>query len=413
MTLSRYRTFVGVALDRNNAQLSAAVSATGTSLPITNINYITTDPLVSSGASYSAIIVDGPLTEVVALTGNLTAGAVGCAALANAHSIYTYVVFQLTASIGPMAYMPLETFDFEDTYDQLYDTANVGSEVRARNAQAGKRMSEFNCGGAVFTDTVGYVLGGIFGSEDVSGGGPYLHKFGVLNVALSGSTLTPGQPVRYIVYDYDAFNTRLFCGRWTEMTLTTDPKQLMKYTAKFMSRASGVAFGSGATPTTSYSGLAPTPAWYAYLNSNGAAIGTALESETTFSRMEPEAIPTASNNQDPWDIFVGGLQIKGKFGAIFDNDTQLDYYFNETQPSLAIVGDGGSPSYGLTTTMTKCNYEKAAPKQQGKSYVTQEIEFEAVGNSTDVTTAGGGSSGYIGVGTVTLANSISGGTNYT
>src|ERR1700677_4026471 len=129
MALSRFTTYAGYALDNTNAQLTSGIIATATSLPITNENFVGTNPLLASGASYSAIIIDGPLTEVVALTGNLSAGAVPCAATANAHSEWVYVVFQLTASIGPTAFFPLETFKPSDTYDQLYDDAVVGRLV--------------------------------------------------------------------------------------------------------------------------------------------------------------------------------------------------------------------------------------------------------------------------------------------
>jgi Phage tail tube protein len=415
-TLSSYRAWAGISLDHHNAQLSAAVASGGTSLPITNINYVTTNPLVGSGASYTAFIVDGPNTEAVQLTGNLATGAVPCAALANDHSIFTYVVFILGTynDLAPVAFMPLETFGFDDAYDQLYDTSNVGSMIRTRGAVQGKRSATFDMGGGVFIDTYPYVLGGIFGSEDVSGAGPYEHAFGTLNVALSGSTLAPGQPVRYIIWNFDANNTRLICGRFSESTLTIASKDLMKHASKFMGRASGV-YAPSPTATFSATQGTLTPSWYAYGSIAGSVIGSILESETTFTRLEAEAIPTLQGNQDPYDIIVGALQIKGKFSLTFENDNQLNNYYNAVQPAFSIIGEGPANAVnqdGLTVQMSQCNYEKVVPKQQGKAYVTQDIEFEGLANTTDTTTAGGGNS-YLGAGKVLVYNGTSGGSNYT
>ena len=63
MTLSRFTTYVGLALDNVNAQIgSAGIAAAATSMPVTNINDFST-VLTTTGASYSAIIIDGRYTH--------------------------------------------------------------------------------------------------------------------------------------------------------------------------------------------------------------------------------------------------------------------------------------------------------------------------------------------------------------
>ena len=402
MALSRFTTYVGYALDKVNAQLSSSVIATATSLPITNGNGTT--PLATSGASYSAIIIDGPLTETVALTGNLSGGAVPCAATANAHSEFVYIVFQLTSSVGPSTYFPLETFKPSDAYDQLYDMAVVGSLVDNRGAVAGVRTSTWDIGGAFFADTFPYFLGAVNGAEDYTPGSPNLHAFSVNN---SVSTLYPAQPARVIIYNYDGYNTRLFCGRVTDVGITFDPKQLIKFTAKFLGRASGVV----ANPTKAFSAIVPLPSWTGYATIGGSDVGKILTADITFSRGEVEAIPTLSGIQDPWDIFLGALSTKGKFSLVFDDDTQQSNYYNETQPTVQLKftrGTGASQQY-LLIHMASCNYDKADITQQGKSYVTNDIEFTGIGNSTDATAAGTGLS----TSKVTVANAVASGTTYT
>lgn len=405
--LSAFTTYIAIAPDRVNAQLTSAIIATATSLPITNINFVTTDPLVASGASYSAIIVDGPLTEVVALTGNLSAGAVPCAATANAHSAFAYVVFQLTASIGPTAYIPAEKFQPEDVYDQLADKSARGSAVDTVGSVQGMRTASVSIDGAVFADTFPYIAGGIFGSEDVTGAGPYAHALGVLNTTLSGSTLSAGQPVRYIIYNFDGNNTRIFCGRFTDLTLTADPKQLLKYSTKFLARASGVV----SNPTKSFGALVPLQTWTGIPTVNAVVLSNVLSAEITFSRLQSEAVPTIDGNQDPYDIFLGALSVKGKFSVAMQDDTIYAPYVNNTQPVIDLKftrGTGGT-QVGVEIHVNQANITKCVVSQQGKAYVVNNVEFEAIGNSTDATATGTGLSPC----KLTLTNATSGGTNYT
>ena len=398
--LSSFKGFVGLAADRTNAMITSAVAATAQSLPITNINYVTTNPLVASGANYSAIIIDGALTEVVACSGNLSSGAVPIAALANNHSALVYVVFQLTASIGPTAYMPLESWTFDDDYDQLYDTASRGSLVSEAGVVQGARTSTVDIAGAIFPDTYPYVLGGIFGSEDYTSGTPSIHAFGVNNTATTVNFPT----TRYILYSYDAVNTRIFCGRFTETTITADPKQLLKHATKFMGRASGTV----ANPTTSFSAVKPMAGWTGLATIGGTVTGNATQFDVTLSRTEVEEIPSLNGIQDPWDIWVGALTCKGKTSLVMLDDTQYVNYTSATAPSFDITATV-STLLILKIHMTNANYEKATPKLQGKSYVALDIPFTGLANSTDATTAGGGLSPA----KITASNAVASGTTYT
>lgn len=393
MPLHSYKTFVGLALDRVNAVLGAPVAAAATSLPLIS-TVGTTGTITTAGATYSAIIVDGPNTEIVACSGNLTTGAIAVGALANAHPIGTYVFFQLTASKGPTAYMPLTTFAPADEYAQLLNQAYYGSAVKTAGAVQGKRSSTWDIGGDLFIDTVGYLFGGIFGCEDFTAGTPNMHLFAVNNVAQC-------QPTPIVLYNYDGLNTRIFAGgKFSEVGLTLDPAQLMKHTSKFMARASGVVN----TPVPSFSALQPVPAWTGYLTVAGSVLLKATAFEITFTRDESEVIPTLQGNQDPYSVWVGPLETKGKVTYVKEDDTQYALWTGESQPSLVVSssqGSGGTATQ-LNISMNQCNYDSVKIIEQGKSYVTEEVEFEAIGNSTDANVAGGGLS----AGRVLLENAI-------
>src|ERR1035437_3125268 len=411
MALSRFTTYIGLALDLLNAQLLTTTVQGATSLTLTNINDYSA-VLSTSGASYSAIFIDDPLTETKTITGNAsgeTSGStIAVTATTNAHAPFTYIVFQLTSALGPTTYLPLETYKPSDVYAQLYDDSVVGSLVNNRGAVQGVRTGTIDIGGAFFADTFPYFLGGVLGSEDYTGGSPNSHAFAVNNnVVQSATNVYPDQPPRMLVYNYDAYNTRIFSGRFTDLTLTMDPKALLKFSAKYLSRASGVV----ANPTKSFSAIVPLPSWYGVATIGGVTVGKTLTAEVTWSRSEVEAIPTLDGKQDPWDIFLGASMTAGKFALIFDDDSQQNNYYNATQPNVVLTftrGTGASQQ-SVAVQMTACNYEKADIMQQGKAYVTSEIDFKGLGNSTDATVAGGG----ISTSKVTVLNAVASGTTYT
>ena len=490
MPLSRFTTYAAYALDLNNGQLSANIGQGATTLPLTNVNGYTA--LSTAGASYSAIIIDGPLTETVVLSTPLSGGAgtatCTCAATANAHNEWVYVVFQLTASVGPTAYIPLETYKPSDTYDQLYDMAAVGSLVDNRGAVQGVRTSSWDLGGAFFADTFPYFLGAVEGAVDystiaattvaVGDNGTALNALagtldvaattgyasGFVSVALASNgktailsytgtgvgtltgvkvvsgtgswTLTtadvvtavpvsthafsvqnnPSQavnaygvmPPRVLLYNFDGYNTRIFCGRITEVGITIDPKQLLKFTAKFLGRASGVV----TNPTKSFSAVVTLPAWTGVATIGGVNVGKILSGDITWARGEVEAIPTQSGTQDPWDIYLGALSTKGKMALVFDDDVQQANYYNASQPAVVLTFTRAQVTSGqqaiFTIQMTDCNYEKADITQQGKAYVTNDITFAGIGNATDATTAGTG----ISTSKVTVQNNVVGANVY-
>jgi len=455
-----FTTYMGIAVDANNGQLSTEYNAGTTSIVLTNING-------TIGTSGFLVILDGPLTETVAVSG-FTGSTVTVGATVNSHVGLTYAVFQTTA--GPSNYLPLEKFTPEDVIDQLSDTAYVGSAITSRGYVQGVRTSSVSIDGAVFADTVPFLVAAIFGfGATVSGTGPFVYAYSLKNT-------TNGQPSRYLLYNYDGTNTRIFSGRFTDITFTMDAKALLKYTAKFLSRVSGVV----SNPTSSFSAIQPIQTWTGSTTIAGTAQAAILSGEVAFARQEVEAIPNIDGSQDPYDIFVGALKATFKFTAAMQDDTQLANYENGTQPTLdfkfvrgptsiavtgavsvssnatvtagtgtsffgVAVGDyvtsatgatfaantkvtavnaaagtitvspvvttGGTSvltfvtGQGIEFHMNDANYSKATVTQQGKAYVTNEIEGEAVGNATDVASGGAGLSPAL----VTITNGTSAG----
>ena len=382
-----YRAFVGVAKDTINANLTSAIIVGATSLPIQN-TVGTTGTLTTSGSTYSAVIVDGVNTETVACTGNFSTGAIACGATTYAHSANVYVYFQLTASIGPTAYIPVTKLDFMDDYAQLYDQGFRGSNVKNYGAVQGIRKSSISLDGDLFADTFGYILSSYCGAytyTGTSGGNPTTYAFSPVNT-------TTAQPTPYLFYFYNpgANNTRVFAKAVvSDLTVKADPGALAGYSATIMGFASGVV----ATPTPTFSTFTAVPAWHGTATIGGTVTAKVLTAEYTFKRENFSEIPTLQGIQDPYAIFAGPATATVKTTLVVDDDVQLANYLSASQPSfvLSCLQGATTAANGVKIQTTKANYEAVkVVADPGKGFVTLEVPFTAIANTTDGAAGGGG-----------------------
>jgi hypothetical protein len=400
MAQATYRSWVGVAKDTVNASLQINHASGATTLTLRSITGAT-GTLTTSGATYSAVVVDGVNTETVACSGNISGTADGStiavAALANAHNANCYVYFQLTASIGPTAYIPLTSFDFADDYKQLYDSAYRGSNVKNYQAAQGLRLAMVTLAGDLFADTFGYLLGSFFGAYDYTatgGGNPTTYAFSVANTNTPGLIL--GQPPNYLFYQYNPgnSNTRVFAGaRVEEIQLKADPGAFVSHTTKVQAYASGVVANPATIPPV-FSSFTAVPARVGTVSIGGTATPKVETYEITLKREEFEMIPTLLGIQDPLMPFTGPAVASAKSTLVVDDDVQLLNYINASQPSFLITLNQGSgtAANGVKIQNTKANYEQVKVIQHGKAHVILEVPFTALANTTDKSTQGGGQS---------------------
>lgn len=393
MAQASFKAFVGMAKDANNGSLQIAHAAAATALTLRSINQAGT-ALTASGATYTAFIIDGALTEPVACSGNLTAttdgATIACAALANAHTANAYVYFQLTASPGPTAYIPVTDLDFADVIGQLEDTSYEGSNTNPFAIVQAMQQSDITIGGNVYADSFGYVLSNFMGAYDytaTSGSNPTTYAFSPNN---GGN----GQPTNYVYYFFNpgGANCRAFAGsKVEELSLKADPGSFVSWTAKIQGFASGVV----PTPTPSYSAFTALPGRVGFPSLGGTATAKVISFDIQLKRDQSGPIPTFMGRKDPLAIFVGPAICSGTFVVVTDDDVQLLNYLNGSQPAalFTFLQGTGTAANGITLQMTKCNYDsgtKAVPK--GKAWVELTVPFKSVANTTDASTAGGGKS---------------------
>jgi hypothetical protein len=377
-----FRSWVGVAKDTVNGNILTGIAASATSITLTNI-------VGTPTTSMSAIIVDGVNTETVAVSGwatpTLTVGAT-----TYAHSANVYVYLQLAASIGPTAYIPIETPDWSDVYVQLYDKAFRGSQASVYGAQQGMRNADLSLAGPIFPDSFGYILSSFFGAYDytaTAGGNPTTYAFSPLNTS-------NGQPPPYLVYIYNPANsnTRVFAKAvCSDLTIKLDPGALATYTSTWKSFASGVVANPGTIPPT-FSSFTALPSRVGGTTIGGTVTGKLESAEYSFKREEFAPIFTLQGVQDPLALFSGPVACTAKTVIIPDDDVQFLNYINQSQPAMVVTATIGATTAanGIKIQTTKSNYETVKVVQTGKAYVTLDVPFTAIANSTDKSTAGGG-----------------------
>lgn len=372
MPLATFRSFLGIAKDSSATTLAAAVAASATTVTI-----------VGTGvpASSTIFIWDGPLSESKAVSAGGGTSTLTVAALTNAHPAGVYITSQLTASIGPTDYIPVTSIDPEDIYIPLEDKGYRGSVGDVYNLIQGPAHSEVSLAGDVFGDTIGYMIGGILGATDFTGGTPNTHAFSAKN---TGDT----QPTPFTLYDYDAAATRGYSSaRISDLSFKFNNEGLLTWTAKAMGMASGLV----ATPTTSFGTTAPLAAWVGVITIGGTVVNTLVDGEFNIKR-PVNAIQTMDSTQHPYKVWSSApVSVDGKLTFVMEDETELLRMINNTQPSLDALFSTGSGASQLSVQFhcTKAAYRAAKPNR-GQDYLQVDVTFTGLATTTDATTAGTG-----------------------
>ena len=282
--------------------------------------------------------------------------------------------------VAPADYLPLNKFDPQDMTTWLIDSAARGSMVDTYNKVAGPVWSEISCGGPVFPDTIGYPVMGILGDITTTGASaPFTHAGAVKN----SST---GQPTSHSLFDYDAVDSRGYTGiQWYDLTFTWDGEKYLNWDGT----ARGFQSATQSKPSASYTSVAMLPGWLSAVTINSIASTTLIDAEIKIAR-QGGPIHTADGTQAPYQIFLGGMGVSGKFVVVADTNTQLTNYLAGTKVPLDFNFQQGAGAAAVQVKfhMSNVNYDLAKPVRN-KQWVEYEITYEAVANATDAGASGG------------------------
>lgn len=281
---------------------------------------------------------------------------------------------------APVDYVPFTKFDVEDTTTWFSDDALRGSMVKAYDKVAGPQWAKISMQGPVYADTFGYPLMGILGDCVTTGSSaPYTHVGAVKNSA-------DGQPTTQSWTDFNSVDTRGYTSvSWYDLGVTWDGEKALDWTGTAQAYASAVQ----TKPTSAPSTVRMYPGWLGAVTLGGSSSQVLISADIKFKRAG-DPIHTSDGTQPPLEIFVAEMDCTGKIVVVADLNTQLTNYLTSPQQSLVVNFTSGT---GATLTQvkfqfSKFNYDLAKPVR-GKKWMEYEIDFEALGNTTDVGASGG------------------------
>ena len=304
----------------------------------------------------------------------------------NTHRSYIGIAKETTrgTAVTPTAFIPVLASSLKpaDVYGALYDEGLRGSLVKNYNYIQGRAHSTFDFGGAVFADTVGWAITGLLGEDVVSGSAPTVHTISLKN---SATAAADAQPTSYTITDFYSASVRAYPGlMFQDFSLKFSAEGLLEYDAK----GTGWVSATASTPTPSFSTVLPTPVWTGTVTVGGSSISNAV---TGTIDMKRPATPIfgISNTQNPFQVFLGALEVTGKVTFLMEADTELTRYLTNTQPALVFnwTQGTGSTQTQIQATLTKGAYTMAAI-ERSKDYVEITVDINAQGNLTDSGTVG-------------------------
>lgn len=289
-------------------------------------------------------------------------------------------------AVAPTDFIPVMVDSLKpvDIIDPLYDTGLRGSMVTNYNYIPGRTRSTFDFGGHVFADTIGYPIAGIMGSVATAGASaPFTHTVSLLNSAATGAD---AQPISYTLTDFYAADVRAYAGiQFHDFSLKFNADGMLEYDAK----GTGWASASASTPTPSFSTVLPTPVWRGTVSIGGSAVSNSIEGNLDLKR-SVTPIYGISSTQNPYQVFLGALDVTGKLNFVMENNTELTRFLTNTQPAIVLNWNYGSGAseLQLQATITKGAYVAAAI-ERGQDFVTISVDINGQANTTDAGSSGG------------------------
>lgn len=288
--------------------------------------------------------------------------------------------------VAPTDFIPVAKDSLKpvDVVDALYDTGLRGSNIMNYNYIQGRTRSTVDYGGAVFADTIGYALAGLLGSVATTGSSaPYTHTISLKNSLTSGAD---DQPISYTLTDFYAAGVRSYPGcQFSDFSLKFNADGMLEYDTK----TTGWASSTVSDPTPTFSTVLPTPVWRGTVTIAGTQVTNSMTGNIDMTRAVTP-VYGISNTQNPYNIFLGPLEVTGKITFIMENDTELTRFLNNTQPSIVLnwAYGSGSTAVQIQATITKGAYT-AAVIERGEDFVQVSIDLNGQGNTTDAGSTGG------------------------
>lgn len=271
-----------------------------------------------------------------------------------------------------------------DIIDPLYDTGLRGSNLVNYNYLPGRAHSTFDYGGSAFADTIGYSIAGLLGTvATVGASAPYTHTISLKN---SQAAAADDQPISYTITDMYSAAVRAYPGcQFSDFSLKFNADGMLEYDAK----TTGWISASAATPTAAFSTILPTQVWKGTVSIGGSPVSNAMTGNIAMKR-SVTPVYGISNTQNPFNVFLGPLEVTGSITFIMEDNTELTRYLTDTEPAIVLDWSYGAAAAAvqIQATITKGAYT-AAVIERGDDFVKVTATINGMGNTTDAGSTGG------------------------
>jgi len=288
--------------------------------------------------------------------------------------------------VAPTDFIPVakDSLKPQDIVDPLYDTGLRGSNVLNYAYIQGRTRSTVDFGGAVFADTIGYGIAGLLGSVATTGASaPFTHTISLKNSLTSDVDV---QPISYTLTDFYAVDVRSYPGcQFSDFSLKFNADGMLEYDTK----TTGWASSTVSDPTPTFSTVLPTPVWRGTVSIGGSQVATAMSGNIDMAR-PVTPVYGISNTQNPYQVFLGPLEVTGKITFLMETDAELTRFLNNTQPAIVLnwsYGTGAS-LVQIQATISKGAYT-AAMIERGEDFVQVSIDLNGQSTTTDAGSTGG------------------------
>jgi hypothetical protein len=194
------------------------------------------------------------------------------------------------------------------------------------------------------------------------------------------STGADVQPISYTLTDFYAADVRAYAGiQMHDFSLKFNADGLLQYDTK----ATGWASASASTPTPSFSTVLPQPVWTGTVSIAGSTVSNAISGNIDMKR-PVTPIYGISNTQNPFNVFLGPLEVTGKVTFVMEANTELTRFLTNTQPALVFnwASGAGASAVQVRATLTKGAYVAAAI-ERSTDYVQITVDINGQANTTD------------------------------
>jgi hypothetical protein len=284
-------------------------------------------------------------------------------------------------------FIPIEQPVWTPNVKWLEDKGWRGSPATVYSHQAGVRNDSYDFKGAAFLDTLPNFLMAMLGGTDVvTGSGPYVHTFGMLDSIAVGS-----QPPSYTLNDFDAGMAgtttarRLVDGQMDTLSLSFAVDAELSVSGKFITNA----LTTVTAPTDLWSSEVFVPAWNCAVSFGGSPSSVVIDGSIDLKR-STEPIFTLGQ-QSSYRNWAGPLEASGKCSAVYENTADplagaTIITAGTTRVITPVTFTFTEPVSGHTCLLQMSQCQLMNPKiTRDATYGKIEFDFSAEANTTDTT----------------------------